>query len=81
MTPKRGLTRRREIGDDTWSRPIRPSGRLDRLEDARVVNAELPKNAPDYTLEMFRLNIKGKFITPADEKRFIDDLRKAGLPE
>ena len=55
--------------------------RLGRLEEARAVVAEFLKNDPDYTLEKLRLNIKGKFINPADEKRLIDDLRKAGLPE
>jgi TolB-like protein/class 3 adenylate cyclase/Tfp pilus assembly protein PilF len=55
--------------------------RLGRLEEARAVIKTFLENSPDYTLEKFRLNIKGKFRKPADAERFAEDLRKAGLPE
>ena len=54
--------------------------RLGRLEEAQAVIAEFLENTPDYTLEMLQLNIGGKF-RKADEDRYVDDVRKAGLPE
>jgi hypothetical protein len=36
---------------------------------------------PEYSVAKFRLNLQDKYEDPADSERWIDDLRKVGLPE
>jgi TolB-like protein/class 3 adenylate cyclase/Flp pilus assembly protein TadD len=52
--------------------------RLGRLEEARVEVSELLKKKPDYTLNMENLR---PYKEPAQRDRFINDLRKAGVPD
>lgn len=51
------------------------------LDSARREIGALLATYPDYSIEAVRLNFRGKYRDPADEKRYLDDLRKAGLPE
>ena len=55
--------------------------RLGRLDEAQAVIKTFLENSPDYTLEKWQQNIKGKFRNPADAEKMTEDLRKAGLPE
>jgi len=55
--------------------------RLGRLAEAQAVIKTLLENSPGYTLENVRLNFKDKFKNPADLEQYVEDLRKAGLPE
>jgi TolB-like protein/class 3 adenylate cyclase/Flp pilus assembly protein TadD len=52
--------------------------RLGRLEEARVEVSELLKKKSDYTLKMENLR---PYKDPAQRDRFINDLRKAGVPD
>jgi tetratricopeptide (TPR) repeat protein len=52
--------------------------RLGRLEEARVEVSELLKKKSDYTLKMVNLR---PYKDPAQRDRFINDLRKAGVPD
>ena len=52
--------------------------RLGRLDEARIEVSELLKKKPDYTLKMENLR---PYKDPAHRDRFINDLRKAGVPE
>jgi hypothetical protein len=54
---------------------------LGRLDVARVAIAELLAQEPDYSVSYMRSIQAGKFRDPADLERWLDDLRKAGLPE
>lgn len=54
---------------------------LGRLDDARDAIDALLVHDPDYSVAKFRLNFKGKYDNPHDLEVWIDDLRKAGLPE
>jgi adenylate cyclase len=53
-------------------------GRLD--EANAIVKTILEKN-PEYSLEKLRLYFAEKYKDPTIPKRYIEDLRKAGLPE
>jgi hypothetical protein len=53
--------------------------RLDREEDARAHAAELLRIFPGYTLELDRKT--SFFRDPAIKKPYLEDLRKAGIPE
>jgi len=55
--------------------------RLGRIEDAQAAIDELLKNEPGYTLDDQRHSLKRTFRDSDAPDRFIDDLRKAGLPE
>ena len=50
-------------------------------EKALAAIAALRDHDPEYSVAKFRLNFQGKYKDPADLERWIDDLRKAGLPE
>lgn len=52
--------------------------RLGRLEEARVEVLKLLKKNPHYTLKMENLR---PYKDSAQRDRFINDLRKAGVPE
>ncbi len=52
--------------------------RLGRLEEARTVISEFRENAPDYTLQDVRML---PFKHTEYLKRYIEDLRKAGMPK
>jgi len=52
--------------------------RLGRLDEARVEVSELLKKRPDYTCKMENLR---PYKDPTQRDRFINDLRKAGVPE
>jgi TolB-like protein/class 3 adenylate cyclase/Flp pilus assembly protein TadD len=54
---------------------------LGRLDEARAAIDTLLEHDPEYSLAKARLNLKGKFKDPAVSGAWIDDLRKAGLPE
>ncbi|MCU9847300.1 hypothetical protein OEZ60_04705 [Defluviimonas sp. WL0024] len=51
------------------------------LDAARREIGVLLDTFPDYSVEAVRLNFRGKYRDPADEQRYLDDLRTAGLPE
>jgi len=53
---------------------------LDRVEEAKAAIDELLANEPGYTIENQMHSLEGKFRDPKAAERFIDDLRKAGLP-
>jgi hypothetical protein len=55
--------------------------RLCRLDEARAAVKTFLENSPDYSIEKMRLNIAGKYEDPNVPERYIEDLRKAGLPE
>ncbi len=55
--------------------------RLGRLEEAQAAVKVLLENSPDYSLEKLRLSFAEKYKEPTVPERFIEDLRKAGLPE
>ena len=55
--------------------------RLGRLDEARAVVKTILENNPDYSLEKLRLTIAHKYQDPTVPERYIEDLRKAGLPE
>ncbi len=55
--------------------------RLDRLDEAKAVVKTILENNTDYSLEKLRLYFAEKYKDPAVPERYIDDLRKAGLPE
>ncbi len=50
-------------------------------EKARAAIAALLDKDSEYSVAKFRLNFQDKFKDPADLERWIDDLRKAGMPE
>jgi len=50
-------------------------------DQARAAIAALIDNDQEYSVAKFRLNFQGKFKNPADLEHWVDDLRKAGLPE
>ncbi len=52
--------------------------RLGRLEEARVEVSELLKKKSDYTLKMVNLR---PYKDPAQRDSFVNDLRKAGVPD
>jgi hypothetical protein len=52
--------------------------RLDRMEEARIVAADMMKRQPDYRLGTERLR---PFKDPDVLQRFIADLQKAGLTD
>jgi len=52
--------------------------RLGRLEEARVEVSKLLKKKSDYTVKMENLR---PYKDPAQRDRFVNDLRKAGVPE
>ena len=54
---------------------------MGRLEEARAVITKFLENDPGYTIEKLRLSLAEKFRDPNDAELWIDDLRKAGLPE
>ena len=55
--------------------------RLGKLDEARTVIDEFLKNEPGYNIAKLRHNFENKFTDPEPLERFIEDLRKAGLPE
>lgn len=55
--------------------------RLGRIDEAQAVIVELLKNEPGHTLNDLRHSLEGKFRDASVADRFIDDLRKAGLPD
>ena len=55
--------------------------RIGRLEEARDVVKTLLENNPEYSLEKLRLTFADKYKDPTIPERYIEDLRKAGLPE
>ena len=54
-------------------------GQAGRIEEARAAIAELKRVAPDITIETTRSQVPWQ--DPADMERYLDGLRKAGLPE
>ena len=50
-------------------------------DKARKAIAALHDNDPEYSVAKFRLSFQDKYKDPADLERWIDDMRKAGLPE
>ncbi len=50
-------------------------------DKARAAIAALHDYDPKYSVAKIRLNFQGKYKDPTDLDRWIDDLRKAGLPE
>ena len=50
-------------------------------DKARAAIATLLDHDPESSVAKFRLGLQGKYKDPADLERWIDDLRKAGLPE
>ena len=50
---------------------------MDRLEEARAQAAEVLRVDPKFSLERYSTTLRYK--NPADKKRYIDTLRKAGL--
>jgi TolB-like protein/Flp pilus assembly protein TadD len=54
---------------------------LGRVDEALAAIDALLEHDPQYSLAKFRLNLKGKYQDPANLERWIDDLRRAGLPE
>ncbi len=54
-------------------------GQMGRIEDAEWEAAELLTLEPDFTLARARETVT--FKNPADLERYIEGLRKAGLPE
>ncbi len=52
--------------------------RLGRIEEARAEVAKYLEAYPDRTMKDIR---KFPFKDPAQTERYLDDLRKAGLPE
>jgi TolB-like protein/class 3 adenylate cyclase/Tfp pilus assembly protein PilF len=55
--------------------------RLGQIDEAQAVIDELLKNEPDHTLDNLRHSLKGKFRDVSIADRFMDDLRRAGLPD
>ncbi len=55
--------------------------RLGRVDEARKVIARLLEDAPDYTIELQRHSLAGKFHDPGAADQFLNDLRVAGLPD
>ena len=55
--------------------------RSGRLDEARAAIGTLLENAPGYTISKQRHSIEGKFRDPGAAEAFLDDLRRAGLPE
>ena len=53
-------------------------GQLDKASEA--IEALLAHD-PEYSIAKFRLNFKGKYEDPTNLEAWIDDLRRAGLPE
>lgn len=53
--------------------------RAGRIEEARAAIAELGQVAPDITIETTRAQLPWQ--DPGDTERYLDGLRKAGLPE
>jgi len=54
---------------------------LGQMEEARAVMAEFLNQEPGYTVGDVRLSLAQKYKNSADMERWIDDLRKAGLPD
>ena len=54
---------------------------LGRLDEAKAVVKTILENNSDYSLEKVRLYFAQKYKDPAVPERYIEDLRKAGLPE
>ena len=54
---------------------------LGQIDKARAVIAEFLRQEPGYTIADVRLSLAQKYQNPADLERWIDDLRKAGLPD
>lgn len=54
---------------------------LGQVDQARAVMAEFLKQEPGYTIDDVRLSLTQKYQNPSDLERWIDDLRKAGMPE
>lgn len=54
---------------------------LGRIEEAQAAIDELLKNAPDYTIGSQEHSLRGKFRDSSAADQFLDDLRKAGLPD
>jgi TolB-like protein len=52
---------------------------LDRIEEARAALGEVLRRLPDATISGLRIQLP--FKNPADLERYMDGLRKAGLPE
>ena len=50
-------------------------------EQARAAIAVLHDHDPEYSVANFRLGFQDRYKDSADLERWIDDLRKAGLPE
>jgi tetratricopeptide (TPR) repeat protein len=50
-------------------------------DKARAAIAVLRDHDPEYSAAKFRLGFQVKYKDPADLERWIDDMRKAGLPE
>jgi tetratricopeptide (TPR) repeat protein len=55
--------------------------RLDRLDEAQAVVKTILENNPDYSLETLREYLAVRYEDPTVPERYIEDLRKAGLPE
>jgi len=54
-------------------------GQAGRIEEGRAAVAELRRVAPEMTIESTRAQVPWK--DPADMERYLDGLRKAGLPQ
>ncbi len=52
---------------------------LNRMEEARAEVAEILRVSPEYTISAWRA--RTRYIDPAILRRFVENLRKAGLPE
>jgi adenylate cyclase len=54
-------------------------GQAGRIEEGRAAVAELRRVAPEMTIKSTRAQVPWK--DPADMERYLEGLRKAGLPE
>jgi TolB-like protein/class 3 adenylate cyclase/Tfp pilus assembly protein PilF len=55
--------------------------RLGRLDEARAAVETLLEFDPEYSVKKMRLNLAGKYQDSAAPERYLEDLRRAGLPE
>jgi tetratricopeptide (TPR) repeat protein len=72
----------RKANADLWAYATLSAvlGHLDRLDEARLAREELLKRKPDFSQGFVRRYVYYN-KTPAHLERYIDGLRKAGLPE